>query len=653
MKSYYVVKKLSKSLVLLSLLAVLISGGSFFISKAKIGADTNTVKDYEVTVDGSTITSIIANNISSSEVLNFDYNSNKNADIEKVSGDCRLGPDCYVVWNTNLWKDPSIESSDSQFKPAWAFLEEVKNKAENAGDSSGVNQIKSVRANYVAASFNKDLKPYFDFTSTKGVILIPYQQFFEKLNALNIEAKDPYVEFYEENGKQMAKMKFASAYPEAMEKSVWLAAADFVINSMIKPYKDAGLDTTQYENAIKEAIKIYAFSTTQEDSKDALSFKYPSRILLSGKNQQNFGYDIDKSKFPAPSTGYKTKIFIKPANKKDGTPYILFGPFAESGYQFSWAEATRARYTVPSGQSITGVDDYDLNFPQQYFVRVATYDGETEKANIIATLETHTEATASGNTEVSDGNSFLKISAKPSAVKQGEAVTATIEAIQSSDANKQINKVVFYACTGTAEIVASNDSATCTYKNAQGQTEDAVKASFSGSSLAFESGKAKLSATWNTSSSAIGNHALMAKAFRDNTADPYIPDSKTVVTIQVTNSNVGVASGASGGANSGNFTDLLAGMFSDNATDNPTGSSLRTTGQLATRIVNILLIAISVLSVIAIVVGGIFYITAGGDQQKSERGKKTVLYACIGVALAILTYVVENAVINIINNLLS
>lgn len=40
MKSYYIIKRLSKSLVLLSLLAVAISGVSFFVSRAKIGADT-------------------------------------------------------------------------------------------------------------------------------------------------------------------------------------------------------------------------------------------------------------------------------------------------------------------------------------------------------------------------------------------------------------------------------------------------------------------------------------------------------------------------------------------------------------------------------------------------------------------------------------
>jgi len=650
MKSYYIVKKVSKSLVLLSLIALVVSGGIFFVSRNQIGADTNTTVDYEIMMSGDTVEGILANNIKSSVITGFDYNSNKNSDIEKVTGDCRLGSNCYLVWNKKSWNDPSIQINDGKKKPAWVFLQEVKAKAQNAGDTTAVNKINSVSANYVADAFIRNLKPNFDFTSTSGAITIPYQAFIDKLNSLNIEAKDPYVEFYEENGADKAKMKFASAYPEAKANSAWLAAADFILNSMIKPYKDAGLDATQYENAINQAVRTYAFGTTGTDSKDEFSFTYPNRILLSAQSNNNFEYNINIDKFPIPENGYKTKIFIKPASKKDSTPYILFGPFGESSRSFSWAEAISAGYTVPSGQSITGMDDYNLNFPQQYFIRAVTYDGDTAKAEVIATLETHTEDTASGQSIIESGNAFLKISAQPAAIKQGETVKATIEAIQSADSSKQITKVVFYACTGTAETITGSDSSACTYKNADGQTEDAVKAAFSGSGLVFENGRAKVSATWNTSGSAIGNHALMAKAFSGSSGDNFIDGSKTVVTVQVTNSSVGVAGG---GANSGNFTDLLAGMFSDNASDNPTGSSLRTTGELATRIVKILLIAISVLSVIAIIVGGIFYITAGGDQQKSERGKKTVLYACIGVALAILTYVVENAVINIINNLLS
>lgn len=653
MKSYYIVKKVSKSLVLLSLIAIILSGGIFFVLKSKIGADTNTTKDYEITMDGSTVEGILANNIKSSEVTNYDYSANKNSDIEKVSGDCRLGSDCYLVWNKKSWNDPSIELEDRQNTPAWAFLQEVKSKAQNAGDSDGVNKINNVMANYVAAAFNKSLKPNFDFTSTSGSITIPYQKFYDTLNDTGVSTSDPYVEFYDQNGSKYAKMKFASSYPNATNNSAWLAASYFVVNSMIKPYKDAGLDSSEYENAIAAARKTYLFDITKEDSGKVMSFKYPNNILLSDSSNLNFEYKIDISKFTQPQTGYKTKIYIKPASKKDDNVFILYGPFTETDYQFSWKEATGSGYVDSSGKaaSVSG-DDYNLSFPQQYLVRVITYDGDTEKENILATVQTQNELTSSGTSEVSDGNSFLKISAKPAAVKQGDKVTATIEAINSTDPDKKIVKVVLYACTGTSSDVATNDSSTCTYKNKDGATEDAVKTAFTlGSNLTFDSsGKATLTSSWDTTNSSIGNHALMAKAFRDNSSDPYILNSKTAVTIQVTNSDVG---GVNGGGDPGAFSNLLAGMFSKNASDSPTGSSIRTTGELITRVINILLVSIGALSVIAIIIGGIFYITSGGDQQKAERGKKTVLYACIGIAIAVLVYVIEGAVINIINRLIS
>ncbi|MCL2094672.1 hypothetical protein FWH13_00965 [Candidatus Saccharibacteria bacterium] len=43
-----------------------------------------------------------------------------------------------------------------------------------------------------------------------------------------------------------------------------------------------------------------------------------------------------------------------------------------------------------------------------------------------------------------------------------------------------------------------------------------------------------------------------------------------------------------------------------------------------------------VLSVIFIIVGGIRYITSGGDAEKVKKAKNTILYACIGLAVAIL-----------------
>ena len=53
---------------------------------------------------------------------------------------------------------------------------------------------------------------------------------------------------------------------------------------------------------------------------------------------------------------------------------------------------------------------------------------------------------------------------------------------------------------------------------------------------------------------------------------------------------------------------------------------------------------------IFVVVGGYYYMTSGGDPGKVKRGKDTILYALIGLAVAALAFAIVNFVIvNIIN----
>jgi hypothetical protein len=43
------------------------------------------------------------------------------------------------------------------------------------------------------------------------------------------------------------------------------------------------------------------------------------------------------------------------------------------------------------------------------------------------------------------------------------------------------------------------------------------------------------------------------------------------------------------------------------------------------------------ISVIFIIIGGIRYATSGGDAEKVKKAKNTVLYACIGLGVAVLS----------------
>jgi len=61
---------------------------------------------------------------------------------------------------------------------------------------------------------------------------------------------------------------------------------------------------------------------------------------------------------------------------------------------------------------------------------------------------------------------------------------------------------------------------------------------------------------------------------------------------------------------------------------------------LITAVIEWLLAGAGVTSVIALVIGGIMYISAGGDQSKAEGAKKTITYAVLGLVIIILALVI-------------
>lgn len=62
-------------------------------------------------------------------------------------------------------------------------------------------------------------------------------------------------------------------------------------------------------------------------------------------------------------------------------------------------------------------------------------------------------------------------------------------------------------------------------------------------------------------------------------------------------------------------------------------------------ITNVLLFIIGAISVIMLIVGGIRYTVSGGDSAAITSAKNTILYAIIGIIVAILAYAVVNFVI--------
>jgi len=62
-------------------------------------------------------------------------------------------------------------------------------------------------------------------------------------------------------------------------------------------------------------------------------------------------------------------------------------------------------------------------------------------------------------------------------------------------------------------------------------------------------------------------------------------------------------------------------------------------------ITNVLLFIIGAISVIMLIIGGIRYVVSGGDSAAITSAKNTILYAIVGVVVAILAYALVNFVI--------
>jgi hypothetical protein len=62
-------------------------------------------------------------------------------------------------------------------------------------------------------------------------------------------------------------------------------------------------------------------------------------------------------------------------------------------------------------------------------------------------------------------------------------------------------------------------------------------------------------------------------------------------------------------------------------------------------ITNVLLFIIGAVSVIMLIIGGIRYVVSGGDSSAVQNAKNTILYAIVGVVVAILAYAAVNFVI--------
>lgn len=59
-----------------------------------------------------------------------------------------------------------------------------------------------------------------------------------------------------------------------------------------------------------------------------------------------------------------------------------------------------------------------------------------------------------------------------------------------------------------------------------------------------------------------------------------------------------------------------------------------------TTIVDVLLFLVGIVAVVMIIIGGIRYVVSGGDSKATGDAKNTILYAVIGLVVAIMAYAI-------------
>ena len=68
------------------------------------------------------------------------------------------------------------------------------------------------------------------------------------------------------------------------------------------------------------------------------------------------------------------------------------------------------------------------------------------------------------------------------------------------------------------------------------------------------------------------------------------------------------------------------------------------------RVINLMLFIVGVLAIFMMIYGGIRYVLSGGDNGKVKDAKNTILYAIVGLIVAILGYAIVNWVVSMVGS---
>lgn len=79
--------------------------------------------------------------------------------------------------------------------------------------------------------------------------------------------------------------------------------------------------------------------------------------------------------------------------------------------------------------------------------------------------------------------------------------------------------------------------------------------------------------------------------------------------------------------------------------DNTPSNLLNGDSSIVRRAINMLLYAVGILSVVMLIWGGLRYVVSGGKKESVGAAKNTILYAIIGLLIALFSYAIINFVI--------
>lgn len=120
---------------------------------------------------------------------------------------------------------------------------------------------------------------------------------------------------------------------------------------------------------------------------------------------------------------------------------------------------------------------------------------------------------------------------------------------------------------------------------------------------------------------------------------------KSIISIAIMTCAVFGASVLSTASLSGSVSAQVSKGIDTATTSEMKGKSIDGDKGLIKTVVNVLLWAVGVLSVIMIIFSGFRYITSSGDASKTKSAQSTLIYSVVGLIVAIMAWAIVNMVI--------